>query len=121
MRVSLRTQTLPSNDAPHHIDPMPTVRCACGEELHYSADKVGLIARCRCGRPVRLPEPKCEPAPLTRKELYEKERRATNVRYQILAVALFVVVTIALVVYVVVGSRTPSRQRQQRPAPEVDG
>ena len=100
---------------------MPTIRCACGEQLHYSADKAGLIARCRCGRPVRLPEPKPEPKPMTREELFEKERRATNVRRQILAVLLVVVVTIALVAFVAVVSRTPALPRQQSAPPPVDG
>ncbi len=34
---------------------MPTTKCVCGEELHYSADHGGKGARCRCGRMVLLP------------------------------------------------------------------
>jgi hypothetical protein len=112
---------LPPNGTPHHIDQMPTVRCACGEQLHYSADKAGLIARCRCGRPVRLPEPRPEPVPLSREELYEQERRARNVRNQILAVALFVVLTIAFVVYIAFVNNTPPRPRQPYNPTPIDG
>jgi len=50
---------------------MPTTHCKCGEQLHYSIDKVGLIARCRCGRPVRLPEPKPERKHKTQDELFD--------------------------------------------------
>ncbi len=76
---------------------MPTTKCSCGQELHYSADKVGLIARCRCGRPVRLPEPKPEPPPKSHNDLLDERQRALNKRRQFIAVLAVAVVTIVAV------------------------
>ena len=94
---------------------MPTVHCDCGEPVHYSVDKAGLTARCRCGRPVRLPKPeptrrrKEQPRPLTPEEQFEEERRALNVRRQVLAV-LFAFVVLVGVVFVVIKASSPTRQ-----------
>ena len=98
---------------------MPTTTCSCGQELHYSADKVGLIARCRCGRPVRLPEAQPEPPQKTDKELFEEEKRAANRQRQFLAVLAFAVIVIATVMIFARVSSTPPARRQQPRAPEA--
>jgi hypothetical protein len=84
----------------------------CGEQLHYSADKIGLMARCRCGRPVRLRKPLRKLPPITETELLEEHRRAMDKRRQILAVAIFVVVTIVVVAFAAVSGGRPSQARQ---------
>jgi hypothetical protein len=92
---------------------MPTTHCKCGEQLHYSTDKVGLIARCRCGRPVRLPEPKPQRKHKAQDELFDEERRAANIRRQVLAVLLVLVLTIGGVLLVQMVATSPSKQRNQ--------
>lgn len=96
---------------------MPTTQCSCGEQLHYSADKAGLIARCRCGRPVRLPDAKPEAPPKTDRELFDEEKRSASRQRQFLAILAFAVVVIVAVVIFVRMSAEP-RARQQR-APEA--
>jgi hypothetical protein len=102
---------------------MPTVQCECGEPIHYSADKVGLKARCRCGSEVRLPEPKRERRrkrrrrPLTQEALFEEEQRALNVRRQILAV-LFAAVVLTVLVYL--GIRASSSDLPDLPVPAAE-
>ncbi|MDB4893684.1 MAG: hypothetical protein JWL61_5539 [Gemmatimonadetes bacterium] len=76
---------------------MPTVQCSCGQELHYSADKVGLIARCRCGRPVRLPEAKPAPRRKSHDDLLDDQQRAASKRRQFIAVLAVAIVTIVAV------------------------
>lgn len=96
---------------------MPTARCSCGQELHYSADKAGLIARCRCGRPVRLPEIEPEPPPKTQKDLFEEEQRAASKRRQLIAVmAVAVAVIIIVSIFVNVSWVSPARPRDVTPA-----
>ena len=93
---------------------MPTTKCSCGEELHYSTDKVGLIARCRCGRPVRLPEPPPVKKPKTYEEVLDEEQRAASRRRQIIAVLAFAIVTvIAVLIFANFNHISPARQQQQ--------
>ena len=101
---------------------MPTVHCECGEPVHYSEDKAGLTARCRCGRSVRLPQPPKAPKPhkpsrtrkrqrrpLTPEEQFEEERRAADVRRQILAV-LVAFAVMAFAVFIVIKASSTTRQ-----------
>jgi len=99
---------------------MPTTKCSCGEELHYSTDKVGLIARCRCGRPVRLPEPPPVKKPKTYEEVLDEEQRAASRRRQIIAVLAFAIVTFVVVlIFARFNHISPARQ-PQRVAPTAD-
>jgi hypothetical protein len=99
---------------------MPTTQCKCGEQLHYTDDKVGLIARCRCGRPVRLPAPKPQPKPKSERQLFDEERRALNVRRQILAVLLVLVVTVAAVMLFQLRTTLSEQQPRQQYDPADD-
>ena len=93
---------------------MPSTRCTCGEQIQYSADKVGRIARCRCGRPVRLLAPAPEPAPRTAQEQFAEQMRAMRVRRQILAVLLFVVVTVSAVMLFSMKDTSSARQQPRQ-------
>ena len=99
---------------------MATTRCVCGEQIHYSADNVGFNARCRCGRTVLLPKIPYEPPPKTPQQLADEEERSLRVRRQILAVGLFLIVTIGLVLGVALvnqpGGSGSTPSRQPRPA-----
>ncbi|MEO5818190.1 MAG: hypothetical protein ABIT20_23170 [Gemmatimonadaceae bacterium] len=97
---------------------MPSTKCSCGEELHYSADKVGLIARCRCGRPVRLPDPPPEPPRKSHDDLLDDVRRTASRRRQIIAVLAFAVVVLTVVV-IFARFNTGSPTRRQ-PAPTAE-
>ena len=96
---------------------MPTARCSCGQELHYSADKAGRIARCRCGRPVRLPEVKPDPPPKRYKDLLDDQQSAASKRRQFIAVLAVAIVTIVLVlIYARFNTFTPTRPSSVAPA-----
>lgn len=106
---------------------MLTVHCDCGEPIHYSVDKVGLTARCRCGRTVRLVEPRQKRGhrhhhhhhrPPTQEELFQQQERAADVRRQVIAVIAAVVVLIALVFAVVRSSSPTGQSRKQTPVSE---
>src|SRR5438105_1727230 len=43
-------------------DSMHTTRCACGAEIDYEWDEVGIAIDCDCGRVISLPEPIPGPA-----------------------------------------------------------
>ena len=98
---------------------MATTRCACGEQVHYSAENVGFNARCRCGRTVTLPKIAAVPPPKTPKELAREEERSARIRMQVLAVGLFLILTIGVVLAVALLNQPGSTSRQQpRPAAE---
>ncbi|MEP6732330.1 MAG: hypothetical protein ABJE10_16915 [bacterium] len=98
---------------------MLSVQCACGETVHYTADKAGLIARCRCGRPVRLPEEEPEPQPKSWHEQWREQQRGVRMRRQILAGLIFLVATIGVVmIFAMQSSRPPEARQQAQPADE---
>jgi hypothetical protein len=104
---------------------MATTRCKCGETLHYSAEKVGLVARCRCGRKVPLPKIKLAPAPKDNgasKAIDETEKmyRSASIRLQLQIFALLVagVVVLVAMVWLVTNLNkdiTPGRERSVQP------
>jgi hypothetical protein len=96
---------------------MPTTNCSCGQELHYSADKVGLIARCRCGRPVRLPEVEPEPPSKSYDDLLDDQQRAASKRRQFIAVLGVAIVTIvAVLIFARFNTVRPARPSGVAPA-----
>jgi len=99
---------------------MPTARCKCGEEIHYSPDKAGLIARCRCGRPVRLPEPVPEPAPKSVTDYLDDADRAASKRRQVIAL-LAVAVVVAMIVMLFARLNPVSRAQPQQQVAPADG
>ncbi|MDB4914552.1 MAG: hypothetical protein JWM95_2196 [Gemmatimonadetes bacterium] len=71
---------------------MASIKCKCGEYLHYTAEQVGFVAKCRCGRGVQLPSMPMEPlppAPKSHAELEDEYYRKRNIKWQIAAVGLF--------------------------------
>ena len=95
---------------------MPTVKCSCGQELHYSADKAGLIARCRCGKPVRLPDVKPEPPPKRFEDVLTEHERAASRRRQIIAVLCVAIVTIvAVLIFARLNTSRPTRPSSVAP------
>ena len=97
---------------------MATVHCSCGEQLHYSADKAGLIARCRCGRPVRLPEPPPELPPAGTRERVKHAYTGASVRTQVLTV-LFAAIVLGALAFVLVKTFSRDEPRRQQ-APLVE-
>jgi len=100
---------------------MPTARCKCGEEIHYSADKAGLIARCRCGRPVRLPEPAPERAPKKVVDYLDEADSAASKRRQLIALlGVAVVVIVVVLLFARFNTVSPARPQQQVAPAEVE-
>ena len=99
---------------------MATTRCACGEQIHYSADKVGFNARCRCGRTVTLPKIALAPPPKTVEEMLEDEQRSERIRRQVLAVGVMLIVTIGLVLAVALYQPSTKPRQIREPAAEVE-
>ena len=98
---------------------MATTRCVCGEQIHYSAENVGFNARCPCGRTVTLPKIAVRPPPKSPQQLASDDDRSLRIRRQILAVGVFLIVTIGFVLAVAIYNQTPHNDRQQpRPAAE---
>ena len=96
---------------------MATTRCVCGEQIHYSAENVGFNARCPCGRTVTLPKIAVEPPPKTPQQLADEEDRSVRIRRQVLAVGVFLIVTIGVVLGVALFNQPGSSSRRQpRPA-----
>jgi hypothetical protein len=99
---------------------MASIKCKCGEYLHYTADKVGYVAKCRCGRGVQLPPMPMEAAPpapkvpRTHAELEDEYYRKRNIKWQIAAVGFFFLLVCAGVgaVYLKGSKHTPGASEQ---------
>lgn len=101
---------------------MASIKCKCGEFLHYTADKVGFVAKCRCGRGVQLPPmpmvegPPAPKVPRSHQELEDEYYRKRNIKWQIAAVAFFF-----LLVCAGVGMVARKNSRHTPGASEQDG
>ena len=93
---------------------MASINCKCGEYLHYTADKVGYVAKCRCGRGVELPAMPMEPGPpepkrpRTQAEMEDEFYRKRNIKWQLAAVGLFFLLVVAGVSALALRKPTPT-------------
>jgi hypothetical protein len=101
---------------PATLTDMPTTRCKCGEEIHYTAEHVGREARCRrCARKVKLPKPKPEPPPKSVAQLNAEAERKFSIRLQIYAIVFVFICVVGFVVFVAVFANRPTPMRETAP------
>src|SRR5258708_23268340 len=107
---------------------MATTVCKCGEKLHYTADKIGRVARCRCGRNVALPEFEEEPPPRApaqqrQEEVYYEEdlEPRASFGFQALIIVGFALMVFVIMAFLVSQSRKPPIPSQQGPSAHEGG